>query len=232
MNYQKIYDSIIAKRKEETYYGYTEKHHIVPRSLGGSDDKDNLVNLTAKEHYICHYLLTKIHIDNRPNFYKMMKALVMMSCSSENQDRHVKNSRQYKWIRENFSEAMRISQDGKGNSQYGTIWICNKSTGNNSKIGKNSTIPLGWERGRITCLEANKEKERLTQRRKLERENKTKETIRKYTEWYKIYNELGFTEFCSKVGYDKSQPNLVKKFARYVDDYVPQNGKPRGKLCR
>lgn len=39
---------------------YTEKHHIIPSSLGGSNDKSNLVTLTAKEHFICHLLLTKM----------------------------------------------------------------------------------------------------------------------------------------------------------------------------
>lgn len=39
---------------------YTEKHHIIPRSMGGKDTKENLVVLTAREHYIAHLLLTKI----------------------------------------------------------------------------------------------------------------------------------------------------------------------------
>jgi len=39
---------------------YTEKHHIIPSSLGGTNDKNNLVKLTAKEHFICHLLLTKM----------------------------------------------------------------------------------------------------------------------------------------------------------------------------
>ena len=40
--------------------GYYEKHHIVPRSMGGSNKKSNLVDLTAREHYVCHRLLTKM----------------------------------------------------------------------------------------------------------------------------------------------------------------------------
>jgi len=38
--------------------GY-EIHHIIPKSLGGSDNKENLVLLTAREHYIAHWLLYK-----------------------------------------------------------------------------------------------------------------------------------------------------------------------------
>lgn len=65
MNYHLIYNQLIAKRKatpatiEE--YEYVECHHIVPKSEGGSNDKSNLVYLTAREHYIAHMLLTKIY---------------------------------------------------------------------------------------------------------------------------------------------------------------------------
>lgn len=40
--------------------GYTEKHHILPKSFGGSNKKENLVELTIREHYVCHLLLTKM----------------------------------------------------------------------------------------------------------------------------------------------------------------------------
>lgn len=39
---------------------YTEKHHIIPKSLGGDNSPENIVTLTAREHFICHRLLTKI----------------------------------------------------------------------------------------------------------------------------------------------------------------------------
>ena len=61
MNYEKLYQSIIKNRQRTPYNGYTEKHHIIPRCLDGSDDEINLVRLSAREHYICHYLLTKMH---------------------------------------------------------------------------------------------------------------------------------------------------------------------------
>ena len=33
----------------------------MPRALGGSDDSDNLVTLTSREHFIAHMLLAKMH---------------------------------------------------------------------------------------------------------------------------------------------------------------------------
>ena len=62
MNYFLIYQRLIAKAKERTCpEGYVEKHHILPRALGGSDDSSNLVVLTSREHFIAHALLAKIH---------------------------------------------------------------------------------------------------------------------------------------------------------------------------
>lgn len=60
MNYRKIYDNIIENRLKTPFDGYTEKHHIIPKSIGGSDLKENLVCLSAREHFVCHYLLTKM----------------------------------------------------------------------------------------------------------------------------------------------------------------------------
>lgn len=54
------YFKIINNRTTNTVNGYTEKHHIVPKSLGGSDDTLNLVRLTPREHYICHLLLIRM----------------------------------------------------------------------------------------------------------------------------------------------------------------------------
>ena len=62
MNYRKIYDEIVIRRKRELACGYTEKHHIMPRCLGGTDDGDNIVVLTAREHFLCHWLLTKMYV--------------------------------------------------------------------------------------------------------------------------------------------------------------------------
>lgn len=59
--YKNWYNSIIDNAKLRTVDGYTERHHIVPVSLGGTDNKENLVDLTAREHFICHWLLVKIY---------------------------------------------------------------------------------------------------------------------------------------------------------------------------
>jgi len=70
MDYQKVYDKIILRAKNENRKKnngvYYESHHIIPKCKPflGSDKKENRVLLTAKEHYVCHKLLCKIYKDN------------------------------------------------------------------------------------------------------------------------------------------------------------------------
>lgn len=76
MNYQRQYDLLIAKaRARGKVNGYSESHHVVPRACGGSDAKENLVDLTFREHYVAHWLLAKIHGG------KMIQAFYQMSCT-------------------------------------------------------------------------------------------------------------------------------------------------------
>ena len=72
--------------KSESCYMYYENHHIIPRSLGGDDAKENLVLLTMKEHYICHLLLTKMQITNE-NRFKMQSAFRRFCYGDENNSR-------------------------------------------------------------------------------------------------------------------------------------------------
>lgn len=62
MNYQLVHDKIIERaRVRAKPNDYCERHHIQPRSMGGNNDADNLVWLTAREHYLVHWLLYKLH---------------------------------------------------------------------------------------------------------------------------------------------------------------------------
>jgi hypothetical protein len=119
MNYSKIYYKIIKNRKNNPFDGYVERHHIDPKSLGGNDHIDNLVDLTAREHFMCHLLLTKMYSEGTPSYYKMVKAFMMMlTCRSQNQDRFL-TSRKYNFLREEFSKIQSLKQTGSNNSQFG-----------------------------------------------------------------------------------------------------------------
>jgi len=65
MNYSRIYESIIEKAKTRKLEGYVEKHHIIPKCIGGPDKIENIVELTAREHFLCHLLLCEIYPEHK-----------------------------------------------------------------------------------------------------------------------------------------------------------------------
>lgn len=138
MNYQKIHDEIITQAKirkiDKTLY--YEKHHIIPKCLGGDNSKDNLVKLTAREHYIIHWLLVKIYKDN----HKLISALHLMTYSgSKNSGRYA--SYTFKYARELWNDANKK--------------ICNTSE-NKIRVSKIHS-------GKV-CKESTKDKLRLVDR--------------------------------------------------------------------
>ena len=81
---------------------YYEKHHIVPKSFSGSDQSDNLILLTGKEHYLAHRFLTRF--TNGVYRIKMMKALDSMGMKSKNTtDRYRMPASVYQYNREQLS---------------------------------------------------------------------------------------------------------------------------------
>ena len=105
MNYVNVYYSIIKNRLDNPVEGYVERHHIVPKSEGGTDNDDNIVALTAREHYIAHLLLAKIYND-----YKMWHAVNLMSRLNAK----VKiNSRLYEMVRINSARTHSEFMKGK-----------------------------------------------------------------------------------------------------------------------
>lgn len=147
MNYERIYNEIIANRVNKTPDGYTEKHHIIPRSLGGLDDQSNLVALTAREHFLCHWLLVKIHRLDIGNHAKMLCAFTMMCFAISDLQQRVNNSRRFEKYRIEFAKMMTRNNIGDKNPQYGTIWITDIANKISTRITKGE-VPEGWVLGR------------------------------------------------------------------------------------
>lgn len=55
----------ITKSGKQFKFDGSEKHHIIPKSLGGSDNTDNCVYLSYKQHFVCHLLLTKCCLSDK-----------------------------------------------------------------------------------------------------------------------------------------------------------------------
>lgn len=355
LNYKRIYDQLIEKRLTEKLYKsndlYTENHHIVPRSLGGSDNQDNMIRLTAREHLIAHLLLVKIYEQSgdKNAYYKMLRAMSAMTnltgdnYNCENKRQTIINSRVYQKIKEDIAKMYSEKFSGENNPNYGkrAIWnlktlrqyyidkdndipegftvvmpdclrktgkdsptynkapIYNIETGEMKQLDKNETPPEGWKWGMSPEVKAKLKKAivnpalgkhwvqnpTLKQRKlvgpdyvledgweyghslnfipksenkdyynKLRRDKNQQLKLEKmavdpeyrhkvetgsfyksvaekeklFSEYYKIYDRVGFDKFKEITGYKFTKQNLVSSFKRYVKEFVPQNGKRRG----
>jgi hypothetical protein len=111
--YHLIVDKILSENRSKGGEIYYEKHHITPRSLGGNDDKLNLVLVTPREHFILHWLLTKMCINT---FYKM-KMINSFSGMFNWKDRRNLSSRQYQIIRNSVGTRKQSPESNKKRSE-------------------------------------------------------------------------------------------------------------------
>lgn len=117
--YQKWYNQIVEQGKGRCLEPPYERHHIQPSSLGGSDDSDNLVFLTPREHFICHWLLTKITTGE--DHYKMLNALRMMRAENPGQKRYKTKitARVYEKLKLEYAQLQSKRYRGENNPMYG-----------------------------------------------------------------------------------------------------------------
>lgn len=112
--YTHIYYKIIERAKSRTIFDYKEKHHIIPKSLGGNNSKENIVALTAREHFICHLLLTKMTTGEARS--KMSLAVFYLTGKGKsNRKNSIKKSQLYENIRK--ENANYTSRQKKGCKQ-------------------------------------------------------------------------------------------------------------------
>jgi hypothetical protein len=117
--YSKWYHSIVhhaqAANRVKGEGIYYEDHHIIPRSLAGSDDSTNITRLTAREHFLCHLLLTKMML-TKDNQIRMACAFMRFRDHS--------NSRMF----ERFKSSMVHLFRGENNHSYGRKWCYDVET--------------------------------------------------------------------------------------------------------
>ncbi len=212
MNYRRIYTDIVNNAKADVVNrttGYFEKHHILPKSLGGCDTTENLVKLTAKEHFICHWLLVKMYDKGTIERKKMLYALWRMQSINDCHKRYV-NSRVYEQLRIEFasivSEKMSENQSGSKNSRYGTKWYTSYVTGESTSFTQapDSTWILGRNLFRH-------ESSSLYSVRELENMQKAKNAWDEYHSG----NYSSIRDYCRQTS-KFTQPNLTALFKKYV----------------
>jgi hypothetical protein len=104
--YTRWYFLIIENIKnEDRIRDYHERHHIIPKSMGGDDSPTNLVLLTYREHFLCHWLLIKAVVSSNHKG-KMQHALSKM-CRVNKHQKRIVASWQYEIARKELSDVMR-----------------------------------------------------------------------------------------------------------------------------
>lgn len=225
---------------------YCEKHHIIPICMGGSNQKNNLTNLTAKEHFICHKILCELYPSNE----KLRYAFWAM-CNQKNNRNYIVSSRTYEyakslclnmWKRPKSPDSIKKSadkrrgrkinriQDGELNHNFNKKWITNILT-NESKMIKGD-IPNGWRLGRtkIGSLGLSKSKDKKWYH---------KDNKEKYFSQYDVpngwikgrlkNNNIGGSNISGKICYFNDILNKEKYFSN--EDVIPEGWK-KGKLSK
>lgn len=131
MDYTLHYDRLISRARTRVIDGYVERHHVLPRCMGGDNTAGNLVNLTPEEHYVAHQLLVKMH----PDVKGLINAVVFLT--ARNPTTQHMNNHLYGWLKRRNSTVM--SERLKGNkhllgfkhSKYSRDKISSKLLGRN-----------------------------------------------------------------------------------------------------
>jgi hypothetical protein len=244
MDYERIYNQLIQYRKTNPILsGYKENHHIIPSSLGGSDDKTNKVALTGREHYIAHLLLARFNrcAENAHAIWAMQMK------PSKNSDRPcIKSGRMYEWARKEcakyISRNNKITQKGERNSQFGKHWISNIDLKESRCIDKTLPIPEGWIKGRnkwivfkrkprpsrAKNLRPRQNKKQIARELRRETLKSRKETNQLLAKSYWIqFNNGSYSSLCDFARNILIPEYKIRRlFVEYILEYLPIKGVP------
>ena len=117
--YSRWYFSIVENAKCRTVDGYTERHHITPKCIGGDNSAENLVNLTAREHFICHWLLTKMVVSVKHRYQMWNAFSCMLYRENSSQERYKVTSRVFENIKKEGAKIKSEKFTGENNPGYG-----------------------------------------------------------------------------------------------------------------
>ncbi len=142
LEYRKIIDTALSENRQKYHGTYYEDHHIIPESLGGLDDSENMVLLTGQEHFRCHELLPFIY-DTGPAHDTMLFAWNMM-----------RNSVNYSAIIDSkIYEALRIEFAKLASRNLTNVWQTNRK----NMIASMTGVPKSKNhRNKISKYQTNK----------------------------------------------------------------------------
>jgi hypothetical protein len=206
--YTRWYYQIINKARSENrikikYDGY-ESHHIIPKCkpFCGSNDKENLILLTFREHFICHWLLIKMCDGIKKR--KMSSALTRMTHNTKKLDR-ISSS----WMFELSKKAYRDSRIGAKHTKESIEKMRISSTGklHTEKVKKKMSLShIG-----LKHTEQAKANMKKAQQGKIMPEHQFLNQCKKWLIiWPDGHEEqiINLTKFCKENGLD--QGNMIR----------------------
>lgn len=134
--YTKWYFNIVNDARSKEHVGYVEHHHIFPRSLGGDNNTENIVTMSARQHFVCHLLLVRMTSSN--DRIKMLHAAHHMSICHRKSAYHV-SSMTYEMLKKSISKLMKNNKRGLG--QAG--WRHTDEAKQKMSLAKKGKVPAG-----------------------------------------------------------------------------------------
>lgn len=141
MNYQTIYNQLMLRGQDRVLTGYSEKHHIVPVCVGGTNDPSNIVCLTSHEHFVAHQLLVKIY-RGTPYFGKLVMSARLLTTDKRNPNG---TNKLHGWLKKAVSEASRQLKLGSKNSAETRAKIAASNTGKVKSQAQRDAISAGMK---------------------------------------------------------------------------------------
>lgn len=135
MNYKLHYEKLISKAQNRSILKleYKEIHHIIPKCIGGNDDKENLIALFPEEHALAHLLLVKIYKNN----LSLIQAANIMLHGGNNKQKRTNKS--YKWLRLKHSNILSVEYKGVNNPNS-KEWVLISPLNKQFDIGISETL--------------------------------------------------------------------------------------------
>lgn len=112
------YQQFIEYNRTKDQGKYTHKHHVIPKSMGGKNNKENIIRLSWLTHYYAHMLLAKENPENKElqKAYENMGSIdaYLHRCYINMTKNHNLSDEQ----RKNLSEAMKGNTNSKRPHSY------------------------------------------------------------------------------------------------------------------
>ena len=152
--YTTWYFSIIDNAQKSIRTGYVEKHHIIPKSCGGSNANDNLVKLTSREHFICHLLLTKMMIEPK-HIKSMCFAFHCLKYNHRTSNSYISSHAfaKLKEERSNYLKNTKMSEDAKKKISKGNTGKT-RSAETKEKISQKNRGKISYFKGKQHTIES------------------------------------------------------------------------------